>query len=204
MGLCPQVPFQLDQSAEAEQVWVWVLALDLAGEALEEADVEVLPGLPHRQLRLEVGLPVQVGRHDVAFARQGGGGEDQQVAGEGLLVLHGHDVAHLQPLALHPHQSALPEVSRSERLNIPLPPSLSFSPDNSHISIVDCSVVHVTEEILVTLVVGCWWIMTYKYLKIFHRKLQKIFLTNLSNKLIRLPNLSTNFVYFFLFLPASP
>ena len=125
MSLCSQVPLQLDQAAEAEQVWVWVLALDLAGEVLEEADVHVLPGLPHRQLRLQVGLPVQVGRHDVTFPRQGGGGQHQEVAGESLLVLDGQDVAHLQSLTLHPLQSALSEVRRLDSLNIPLPsPSL--------------------------------------------------------------------------------
>ena len=110
MGLCAQLSLQPHQPAEAEQVWGWVLALDLAGELLEEAEVHVLPGLPHRQLGLQVGLAVQVGRHDVTFARQGGGGQHQEVAGESLLVLDGQDVAHLQSLALHSLQSALPEV----------------------------------------------------------------------------------------------
>ena len=110
MCLCSQLSLQLDQAAETEQVWVWVLARDLAGEVLEEADIHVFPGLPHRQLRLQVGLAVQVGRHDVTFARQGGGGQHQEVAGESLLVLDGQDVAHLQSLALHSLQSALPEV----------------------------------------------------------------------------------------------
>ena len=126
-----QVFVQLDPAGEAEQVWVWVLALNLAAEVLEEADGDELPGLLHRQLWLQVGLAVQVCRHDVTLALQGGGGEQEEVTGELLLVLDGHDVPHRHVLARHLLQ-----------------PAPSDYPD---LRTVEAPVLHVSEEIFVAL-----------------------------------------------------
>ena len=52
-------------------------------------------GEPGRGQRLQVGLAVQVGRHDEAAARGGRGGEDHHVRSKLLVVLHLQDVANL-------------------------------------------------------------------------------------------------------------
>ena len=89
---CPVLP-SLDPPLEAHKVTIRVLTLHLGLEVGQQLGTVTILGLLAGKQRLEVCLPVKVGRHHEALAVGVGGGEEHEVAGELVVVVHPDDVA---------------------------------------------------------------------------------------------------------------
>ena len=88
----PVLP-SLDPPLEAHEVTVGVLTLHLRLEVGQQLGTVTVLGLFAGKQRLEVCLPIKVGRHHEALAVGVGGGEEHEVAGELVVVVHPDDVA---------------------------------------------------------------------------------------------------------------